>query len=234
MRFVIVVLALCVPWLTSGPWPTSGMAMADPAPRLVTITGTGTVMVAPGIAEIGASVVSTAPSAEAAVAANSQTVAALFETLAGFDVTADDVRTTGFFLGPQYPADRRGETPSIVGYQASNRIAITLRDIATVGAVLDGMAANGATRIEGIHFAADDPRPHLNVARQRAFADARATAELYAEAAGASLGEVLEIEEGAERATQPRLRALAERAAVPIAPGTNEIRITIRVTFALR
>lgn len=60
------------------------------------------------------------------------------------------------------------------------------------------------------------------MARQRAFADACATAELYAEAAGAGLGEVLAIEEG------------AERAAVPIAPGTNGVRITIRVTFALR
>ena len=232
MRYLALGIAL---WALSAPWLASGEARAEPAPRLVTITGTGAIAVAPDIAEIAASVVSSAPSAEAAVQANSRAMVALFETLAAFGVAANDMRTTGFHLGPQYRADRRAEDgPSIIGYQASNRIAITLRDIATIGAVLDGMAASGASRIDGIRFDIDDPRPHLDAARRRAFAEARMTAELYAEATGARLGDVLEIEESPERVLQPRVRALAERAAVPIAPGTNELRVTIRVTFALR
>jgi uncharacterized protein len=100
--------------------------------------------------------------------------------------------------------------------------------------VLDAMAEAGANRLSGIRFAIAEPRPLADQARERAVADARAKAELYARAAGVSLGNVVGIRE-----TQPfdqpfPMRAQAEMAMDgAVMEGTLEVEAMVEMVFTI-
>ena len=93
----------------------------------------------------------------------------------------------------------------IVGYRASNRVTIRLRDVTKVASVIDMLVGAGANDIGGINFTVSQASKLLDEAREKAIADARRKAEIYAKAAGVTLGEPLSIsEEGAPGAGVPQ------------------------------
>ena len=84
----------------------------------------------------------------------------------------------------------------------------------------------------GIEFVVSEQSKLLDQARDEAIADARRKADLYAKAAGGSLGKVVTItEEGAP--LPPRPIAAMRAAAVPVAPGEQTLRAAVAVTYEL-
>ena len=77
-------------------------------------------------------------------------------------------------------------------------MTIRLRDVTKVASVIDVLVGAGANEIGGINFTVSQASKVLDDAREKAIADARRKAEIYAKAAGVTLGEPLAIsEEGA-------------------------------------
>ena len=76
----------------------------------------------------------------------------------------------------------------------------------------------------------------LDDAREQAVADARRKAEIYAKAAGVTLGAPLSISE--EGAAQPlfraRMAAPMAAASVPVAQGEETLSITVGMTWAIK
>lgn len=93
-----------------------------------------------------------------------------------------------------------------------------------VGSVIANLVAGGVKDISGASFSVSEPTKFRDDAREKAFADAHRKAELYAKAAGAKLGNPLEIDEtNPERGFQVAGEEEAvvqkqEVAPVPIAP----------------
>ena len=85
--------------------------------------------------------------------------------------------------------------PRIVGYTVSNSVTVTVRDLAQLGPVLDAVVSSGVNQMNGLSFSIAEPEPLRNEARKMAVAEARTRAELYAQAAGVSLGRILSISE---------------------------------------
>jgi uncharacterized protein YggE len=113
---------------------------------------------------------------------------------------------------------------------------VTLRDITKVGAVLDELVKVGSNSISGVSFGLADPKPTMNQARQDAVKDAKAKADLYASAAGVTVGRVVTISEsGFIGPPQPMFRTAAmEAQSVPIATGQETIRATVSVTYEIQ
>ena len=86
------------------------------------------------------------------------------------------------------PPNRAGPN-AITGYRASNRVTIKLRDVTKVASVIDTLVGAGANEIGGINFVVSQASKALDEAREKAIADARRKAEIYAKAAGVTLGE---------------------------------------------
>ena len=118
----------------------------------------------------------------------------------------------------------------------SNNIAVTLRDIPRLGSLLDKAVTAGANSIYGVGFGHNDPSALLDSARTVAVADARRKAEIYAKAAGITLGAPISISE--EGAAQPMFRAkmAMPMAAAPsqIAQGEETLSITVAVSWAIK
>jgi uncharacterized protein YggE len=213
----------------------SAPALAQTAPSpAVSVTGEATVSVAPDQAQIDGGVTSDARTAREASEANNAAMNKVMQALKGAGIEERDTQTSRLSLQPQYAPNRTGTSP-ITGYRASNRVTIRLRDVTKVANVIDVLAGAGANDIGGINFTVSQPSKHLDEAREKAVADARRKAEIYAKAAGVTLGEPLSISE--EGAPAPLFRgkmAAPMAAGAPVAQGEETLSVTVNVSWAIK
>jgi uncharacterized protein YggE len=200
----------------------------------ITVTGSGSTSVPPDTATIFAGVVTQAPSAAMAVSANNAIMETVLRALGALGIADKDVQTTEFNVSPQYRQTTDGtRVPEIAGHEVLNRVRVTVRDLGQLGKVLDEVIKQGANRIDSIRFAIGDPAPATDEARSKAMADARRRAGVYAAAANVSVGRVLLIQESTAAIPIPRPVASLRASAVPIAPGEQEITVTVSVTYSI-
>lgn len=134
---------------------------------------------------------------DAAVAANSAAVQAAMAEMREAEVAEVDIRTLNFSVSE--PRELRfgdDDAPPPPKHEVSNTLEVTVRQIGTLGAILAAVSSSGANEIHGLSFQVDDEAPHLAEARRLAVRDARGKAALYAEAAGVTLGRLLDFAEG--------------------------------------
>lgn len=216
-----------------------GLALALPtvagaqAPaRTITVSGEGSTSVAPDMASISIGVHEEAASAREAMDRMSAALGPVLDELAASGIAPGDIRTSALTLAGRYIYPENAE-PELTGYSASSSIEIRLRDLDRVGTVLDAVVSEGANRLSGISFGLSDPGAAQDEARRAAVADARARAELYAEAAGVALGEVLTITESGGHTPMPMAYAMRESAPAPVAPGKIEISASVTIIYAI-
>lgn len=209
--------------------------------RTISVSGEGRVSARPDVAIVRVGVETEADTATAALDENSVRMSGVISATLDAGVSRDDVQTEGLSLRPIYQRPDRepdGEEgpPELVGYRASNIVAVTVRDLDELGTLLDAAVEAGGNTIQGIRFEISDNDALRSAAREAAMNDAIAKAEQLTDLAGAELGEVLTIEEAGGDAPSPvRLEAeAAQDVAVPISPGQQEIAVRLRVTWRIR
>ncbi len=215
-------------------------AVAQDGPRLdmpaITVSGEASVSAPPDLAQIDAGVASDAKTAREAAEANNAAMAKVLQALKTAGLADKDVQTSRLSLQPQYAPNRPGQT-QVTSYRASNRVTIKLREVAKVASVIDTVVGAGANDVGNIYFTVAEPSKLLDDAREKAVADARRKAEIYAKAAGVTLGKPLSISE--DGAPAPVFRAKnfgAPMAATPtpVAQGEETLSITVNVTWAIK
>jgi hypothetical protein len=150
------------------------------------------------------------------------------------NIEQKDIQTSQLSLQPQYAPNRTGPSP-VVGYRASNRVTVRLHEILKVAGTIDTLVGAGANEIGGIAFSVSNASKLLDDARERAIADARRKAEIYAKAAGVTLGAPLGIsEEGMPSPMPYRKMSAGLAAATPVAPGEQTLQVTISVSWAIK
>ncbi|WP_404402933.1 SIMPL domain-containing protein [Pelagibacterium halotolerans] len=226
----------------------TGLALASAVPVLaadpqMVLSGTGTVLASPDMATITTGVTTQADTARAALDANTAAMDELIDVLENAGLAPRDIQTSDFSVSPQYVySDRRDENgftppPEIAGYRVSNAVTITVRDLDSLGSVLDQAVTVGANTINGIAFSVSDTADIMAEARRRAVEDAMKKASIYADAAGVSLGGIVSITEQTQ-GTPPRpLMARAEMAfdsAVPVEAGEMSYEVTATITWEIK
>ena len=209
-------------------------ALAQVPPPAISVSGEATVSVAPDQAQIDAGVSLEAKTAREASEANNAAMGKVLLALKGAGIEEKDYQTARLSLQPQYVQNRTGPS-AVTGYRASNRVSIKLRDVTKVANVIDTLVGAGANEIGGIHFVVSQASKLLDEAREKAVGDARRKAEIYAKAAGVTLGEPLSISE--EGAAVPVFRgkvAAPTALNAPVAPGEETLSVTVSVSWAIK
>lgn len=202
--------------------------------RTITVTGEGRVSVAPDMAVLRLGVSREARKASDAMRAASQAATAVLAQVEQAGIAPRDVQTSNVSLSPRWE-HAQNTAPRVIGYVASNDLTLRVRDLDSLGALMDAVVSDGANQMNGLSFSVAEPRPLQDQARQAAVLDARAKAELLAEAAGVTLGQVMTISEngGARPPVAMARGAMMESAAVPIAAGELDVNINVTVIFAI-
>lgn len=209
-------------------------AIAQVPPPSISVAGEATISAAPDLAQVDGGVTSDAKTAREASEANNKAMGIVLLALKSSGIPEKDYQTSQLSLQPQYAPNRNGPSP-VIGFRASNRVTVTVRDVAKVGSVIDTLVTNGANDIGGISFMVAQPSRLLDEARPKAIADAQRKAEIYARAAGVTLGAPLSIsEESSPGPMTFRKMSAGVAAAAPIAQGEETLRISISVSYEIK
>lgn len=216
-------------------------AAAEPAATregTIVVSGTGRIAVQPDLAELRLGVSTARPSIEVARADAAATMTAILAAIDAAGIARSDVRTALLSVQPRYDY-RDGKAPTLTGYELSNVVEVTVRDLALLGDVVDGALAAGATSMDGLAFRVADPAPAEREARVAAVAAARARADVLAGATGLEIVGVADIVEGQPIGPPvPRMKAermmMAADAATPVEAGTTEVVVQVTVTYRTR
>ncbi|HYG27631.1 MAG TPA: SIMPL domain-containing protein [Caulobacteraceae bacterium] len=221
---------------------TATPVVADTMFRATTLnlSAYGESTVAPDKATIMLGVQTDAPTAEAAIRENANKMSRVIAALKRGGLTDREIQTSNLSLNPQY-VYQENLPPRLTGYQASNQVVITVRDLSRLGQVVDATVNAGATNIGGINFGVENPTEAENRARVEAVQNLRAKADLYAQAMGYRVARLVTLNEGASYAPPPPpmpMMARAEMAqkydaATQISPGEMKMRVDISATYEL-
>jgi hypothetical protein len=226
-----------------GPWNNAAAQeqLATPVttlPRTITVLGEGTVATQPDVAQIQVGVEVKGDNAQEASAEAAETMDAILTALTKAGVATKDIQTTGYNIYVEQRVGPDGVATDEVIYHVGNSVSVTVRDLDTVGDVLDASIAAGANSIYGVNFSVDDPDEVMAEARSLAAADALARAEELAGLHGVALGEVVSISEVINGMAVPMFDSVNASmglgsAAGPISPGELEMTARLQVVYAI-
>jgi len=232
-------LALVFSPLVSAQTPESGQ---ETVTRTISVSGTGVVKLDPDTASISLGVIANDESLEVAQETVTTGLAAITQSLTDAGIAAEDVQTTSYNVYPVPEYDRDGNYVGVERYEVSAGLTVIVRDIDSVGTVLDDAVEAGANNVWGISFYVDDPSSAASQARQAAVEDARAKADELATAGGMVVVNIVSINESfAPEATSREFdypaadmeAAGSGGSAVPVSPGQTEVRVEVQIVFEI-
>ena len=214
------------------------VAPATSLPRTITVLGEGTVATQPDVAQIQVGVEVKGDNAQEASAEAAETMDAILAALTKAGVATKDIQTTGYNIYVEQRTGPDGATTDEVIYHVGNSVSVTVRDLDTVGDVLDAVIAAGANSIYGVNFSVDDPDEVMAEARSLAAEDALVRAEELAGLHGVALGEVVSISEVVNGMAVPMYDSVNASmglgsGAGPISPGELEMTARLQVVYAI-
>jgi uncharacterized protein YggE len=193
--------------------------------RTLTVTGTGSASAVPDTALVRLSAVHRARTLTEALAGAESAREAV--VAAAGDLVVSTVNLS------VWPINEQGEIP---GFEARHSLTIATGDLATANELLSDLAyaVGGRLVVEGVELAIRDPSAAIAQAREAAFADARAKADLLAGLAQATLSQVEAVSEGG--ASGPMSSggfAAMAKADVGLQPGERAISTSLTITWSL-
>jgi uncharacterized protein YggE len=197
------------------------------------VNGTGTVVAEPDMAVITLGVSEENREASEAMERVSAKVAEILEALELAGIAARDVQTQNISVNPVW--NNNAVERKISGFEATNTVAVRVRVLDSLGYVIDRVLDKGANRMHGLSFQLTDDTELMAEARRAAVQDAMAKAQLYAEAAGVTLGSVQSIEETGNMRELGRMdmAMMAAPKGAPVAKGELTQTATVSMVFEI-
>ena len=207
--------------------------------KTVRVSGTGTVAGDPDVVMLNIGVSAERDSVKQARADAAEAMAGVIESLKSNGLLDEDIQTQHFSIHQQY--DYSKGRREFRGYSVTNTVSAKIRDLDTVGNVIDDAAEAGGdlVQINSIQFTIDDPTTLKMQARVAAMGDAQAKAQTLATEGGVTLGKPISISEpGDFYAPYPAglefaFAADAESVATPIQSGQLQITVTVNVVYEI-
>lgn len=196
----------------------------------------GETLVAPDMATINLGVQTDAATAGEALKANGARMNQVMAALKKAGIAARDIQTSNLSLNAQY-AYEQNQPPKLTGYQASNQVTITVRDLAKLGAAVDATVGAGANTVNGISFGLSNPQAAEDAARLEAVKALQAKAELYGRATGYKAVRLVNLSEGGGYTPAPQpmpVFAMAKREmadATSISAGELKVRVDVSAVY---
>src|SRR5690606_19526951 len=103
--------------------------------------------------------------------ANNEAMGAVIDALKQAGIAERDIQTSGLSIQPRWDYPRGEEGPQearLVAYQVANTITIRVRDLATIGTVIDNSVTLGVNQGGSISFTNEDPAAIIDRARRAA------------------------------------------------------------------
>ena len=213
-----------------------GPAVTTSSERFINVTGSGIVYLDPDIAYLYVGVHEEDRDINVALANNNQKTQTLIGALVSAGVATVDIQTSNFSVWSMEAWDEVGAP--YTKYTVDNTVYITVRDLGSLGDLLNTVVEAGANNISSITFDVADKTAAMAEARRLALENADTLAQELATTAGLKVGEIQNITYS-EAYNVPYYGmggggAAMESASVPIQPGKMQASVTVAVTYGLK
>jgi uncharacterized protein YggE len=227
----------------------------NPTQRTFTVNGVGTVETAPDEALLILAVNNQAVTADQAVKDNANTMSQVMAAILSLGIMKDDVTTTDYSLTPVYtqsdkcvattnnaqpqpqPFTCSTTTPQFIGYSVRNTIQVKVKDMTSIGGVLDAATEAGANDIGGISFTFTS-NTYANLREQaleKAIQDASGQAQTMATRLGVHITGIVSVSPA--YSYQPyinsRVNTAAGGAPTPIQTGTLQVTVNVQIVYEI-
>ena len=222
-----------------------------PLQRTITVNGVGTVETAPDEALLILAVNNQAATAAQAAQDNANIMNQVMAAILSQGLNKEDVTTIDYSLTPIYtqpekcvttsnmpqPVTCTTTTPQLVGYAVRNAIQVTLKNMTSIGKVLDSATGAGANEIGGITFTFTSGT-YANLqkqALQKAIQDASGQAQTMADGLGVHITGVVSVNPA--YVYQPYINSKVSMSTAgtptPIQPGTLQVTVNVQVVYEI-
>lgn len=205
--------------------PALAQQSTTPRQPTISVMGTGEVELKPDFATVLVSVETKGDTVAQATAANRAGTERVLARIQGLGIKKEDIQTANFQVfqtPPQIGPD--GKEIKQPKFSANHRLRIKTRAVDEVGQLAGEILASGDMTFQSVSFGLDRQEEGSDRAREAAVRDAKRQAEVYARAAGVSLGRLIEIRDGSAQPidVQPemmRMHMAAKSAdSIPLVP----------------
>jgi Uncharacterized conserved protein len=153
---------------------------SEVAARTINVNGDGEVSVAPDIAYISFGVTTEKSSVGEAQKNNSTTMNNIIDSIKKAGVASEDIQTSNYTISPKYSYDDKTGNSTIVGYTVTSTLSVTVKNINSVGNIIDTAIINGANNSNGITFGVSDYEKYYSIALTNAISNAKVKAQAIA------------------------------------------------------
>jgi uncharacterized protein YggE len=209
-------------------------------PATLSVSGHGSVILTPDTASFVVGVTTNEDTLAEAQAEATTQMEAIIAAVKAAGIEDRDIQTVNYSVNLIYDYDDDGYATRVIGYEVSNQVSVTVRDLDALGALLDAVVAAGANSVYGISFFVEDTSAAASQARTMAVEDAMRKAEELATAAGLEVARVTYITESYSPPPTPYYAPSAgvadeaARASVPVQAGSSEVAVDVQMSFELR
>lgn len=212
----------------------------QPKGEPLAVSGEGKVIVPNEVAKLSVGIDESGSSLAQVQESVNKKTKTLTDSLKKLGVDEKDIKTVSYNISPQQ--DYSQNPPRITGYIVSTSYEIKIDNLDKVNEALSVVTASGANMVGGISFDVKEEtrEEKLNEARKNAVKKAKEKAEGLAKAAGITLGRVINVSES-QNPTWPYPVALNSSGSMEVGktnpeikPGSNEISVTVSLTFEVK
>lgn len=216
----------------------------------IMVTGKGEVFAVPDIATFTFSIVEEAKDMKGASDKAATKNNAVMKYLKDAGIAEKDIKTEGYNTNPKYDYTQvvcikypcPSQTPKLIGYEASQSVAVKVRNADKAGEILAGVGTLGVTNIGGLVHTIDDIDSIKAEARSKAIADARQKATVLAKELRVKIDRVASFFEDSNNVGYPMYAMEAKDVRVgggaPVVPeiakGENKITVNVNVTYRIK
>lgn len=233
--FIITAALVTVLALTACAGP---VVNTTPQIRTLNASGTGEVYLVPDVAYINIGVRVDADEVSEALSKNNIQANEISDALQTLGVEQKDIQTSNFNVYPMTDYGMDGQI-SRRYFVVENTVYVTVRDLSSLGSLLDAVVRSGANTINGISFDVLDKDTAIAQARDMAIEKARENAKAIADSAGVKLGDLQSVNVYVSSGTTPVYTAKGiggamDASSVPVAAGQLMITVEANVTYEIK
>ena len=236
--YVILILGIIL-FLVANFWYVISFSKSKLPSRTFSVQGEGSVLGIPDVAKISLGVITEGGKNVAKLQKeNAQKVNEIVSFLKNQGIKEEDIQTSFYNISPRYSEKRCSiegcSIEEIIGYKVEERLMVKIRDLEVVGKILVGAVERGANVVSGPSFEIEDIALLQKEAREIAIKKAKEKAQNIAKTTGFKLGKLVSISENFISPLPIRATSGREGISIPIEPGSQEIKISVTLTYEIK
>lgn len=201
----------------------------------IRVTGTGEVSVKPNQAVVLLGIVTEDMKVQNAQQQNANISNQVIDALKNIGINQEEIETSSFTI--DRIVEYHDSQQIFKGYRVSHFLKVIVKDLASVGKVIDVATENGANEVRNITFEVSDTKPYYAEALQKATLNAKFNAENIAKAMGVTISSIPNwIAEEGTRLVKPQhagpmVAAAFSGQTTPIQEGQVKITASVQAMF---